>query len=896
MKRYITILLLFCFVSGLSAQNKIVIKPELKTHYLPFGFKEKIPVNFPKTALVLSGGGARGLSQIGVIASLKKHNIHIDEIVGTSMGSIVGGLYAAGYSIKQIDSIAVNTDWKSFFSISRSNRKNLYFEQKITEDRSLISFRMDGFKPVIPTSINNGEKVANFLNLLAINSPLNTESNFDKLLFPYRAVSTNLVSGNEEVLKNGSLSKAMLASSSVSFLLPPVEKDSLLLVDGGVIANVPVNTAIKEGNSFVIASNVSSPLRNKTELRLPWEIADQLVSIPSKKINEQNLANADIIIFPNLHKKKNNDFTNIGLLIKEGFEATEKVIPRLKNKLKEKYLLQNKQRERFFYNLHLPKSPNKLERKIFGTFSNRDSVSSNEIFYQISLLLLKGDYNKIYAEIDKQSGKNIFRVFFKKNPIVKNILISGVKSIPKPESIYNLTGKPFNSKKTVNAIIQLLRDYRSAGFTLTRIRRAAFNNKSRKLKIEVSEDSLADIKVTGNNKTLSRIVTREFPIQKNQKQIFAGLKEGSQNLRSTNLFKRSELKLKNDSTTSLIINVKEKPTALLRFGLRVDNENFTQGFLDAREENLFGTGTELGFLLGGGQRTRTFVLQNTAHRIFNTYLTYSIHGFFRSNDVRTYETIYSRHQHKYDRKITGEYRQQFYGISIGLGTQVKKFGKLIFQAKYNVHNIFVLQDSPEISPYKSKVFTVLGRLSIDTQDKYPYPNSGMYFNTYFETGQKFLGGELPFIKFFANYKNYINLSRVSNLSLKIKFGFGDNTLPLGSQFSLGGQNNFFGMRDFEYRGRQIFSVSLAYRYRLPIDIFYATYLNIRYDLGSIWQNRENIRLKDLRHGIGLTFSLDTPIGPADFSVGQSFFFRNTIDKYEIVRGPVYFYFRIGFFY
>ena len=142
----------------------------------------------------------------------------------------------------------------------------------------------------------------------------------------------------------------------------------------------------------------------------------------------------------------------------------------------------------------------------------------------------------------------------------------------------------------------------------------------------------------------------------------------------------------------------------------------------------------------------------------------------------------------------------------------------------------------------------------------------------------------------------MDLSSVSNLNLKIKFGFGDNTLPLGSQFSLGGQDNFFGMRDFEYRGRQIFSVSLAYRYRLPIDFFYASYLSIRYDLGSIWQNREDIRLKDLRHGIGATFSLDTPIGPADFSVGRSFFFRNTIDNNEIVLGPVYFYFRIGFFY
>ena len=896
MKRFLTILFIFCFLPLLSAQNKIIIKPELVTRNLLFGLKEKIPVNFPKIALVLSGGGARGLSQVGVVSALEQANIPIAEIVGTSMGSIIGGLYAAGYSIRQIDSIVTHTNWQSFFSLNRSNRKNLYFEQKITEDRSLISFRMNGFKPVIPTSINNGEKVANFLNLLAINSPLNTVNNFDSLLIPFRAISTNLVTGKKVVLKNGSLSRAMRASSSVSFLLPPVEYDSLLLVDGGVIANVPVNSAIEEGNNFTIAVNASSPLRKKNGLNFPWEIADQLVSIPSKTINQQNLDNADIIIIPNLKNKKNNDFTDIESLIHDGSNAAEIALPSLKEKLKEKFFALNKKNEKFYHHIFLPSKSNELERKVFGNFTYKDSVSNSEILYQLSLLMLTGNYHSVYAEIKKEYGKNIFRIVYKKNPIVQNVSLIGVKEIPRTKLFSKLIGKPFNSRKSVNAIIQLLRKYRKAGFTLASIKKVLFEKSLGKLVIKVDEGKLGRIEVEGNKKTLSIIVVREFPLRKDQQKIFSDLKKGSQNLRSTNLFKNTELSLVKDSTTSLIIKVKEKPTALVRFGLRIDNENFTQGFVDVREENLFGTGTELGFIFGGGQRTRNFVIEHTAHRIFNTYFTYSLRGFYKFNDVNSYDTKLSKNEHKYDKSISGEYRQQFYGVSIGIGTQVKKVGKLIFEGKYNVHNIFVLRDSPKITPYNSKVFTLLGQLSFDTQDKYPYPNSGMYFNSYFETAQKILGGELSFIKFYAQYRNYMNLSSVSNLSLTGNFGFGDKTLPVGEQFSLGGQNNFFGMRDYEYRGRQVLSVSLAYRYRLPIKIFYASYLSFRYDLGSIWQNREDIRFKDLRHGVGATFSLDTPIGPADFSVGRSFFFRNTLDKNQIVRGPVYFYFRIGFFY
>jgi NTE family protein len=124
----------------------------------------------------------------------------------------------------------------------------------------------------------------------------------------------------------------------------------------------------------------------------------------------------------------------------------------------------------------------------------------------------------------------------------------------------------------------------------------------------------------------------------------------------------------------------------------------------------------------------------------------------------------------------------------------------------------------------------------------------------------------------------------------------DNTLPLTQQFSLGGQNMFFGFRNDEYRGRQILNVSAEYRYKLPVKIFFDAYFKLRYDIGSAWEEREAIRYKDLKHGIGVTLSFDTPIGPADFSVGRSFFFKDRLPKNTLVKGEPFFYFTIGYYY
>ncbi|MDZ7764537.1 MAG: patatin-like phospholipase family protein [Melioribacteraceae bacterium] len=132
----------------------------------------------------------------------------------------------------------------------------------------MLSLRLDGFEPLLPTAINTGQQVANYLNLLTLNAPINTVTNFDEFIYPFEAVSTNLITGEPHVLNNGSLSIAMRASSSVSLVLAPVKIDSLILVDGGLVANNPVSIAKRHNPDFILAVDATSPLRDDNEVKI----------------------------------------------------------------------------------------------------------------------------------------------------------------------------------------------------------------------------------------------------------------------------------------------------------------------------------------------------------------------------------------------------------------------------------------------------------------------------------------------------------------------------------------------------------------------------------------------------------------------------------------------------
>lgn len=281
----------------------------------------------PTVALVLSGGGARGLAQIGVLKVFEQCRLPVDYIAGTSIGAIIGGLYAAGYSADSLQNIVRRIDWESLFGLrSERERTNQFLDQRSESDRSFLEMRFSHWKLVIPPSISLGYRISALLQELVWNAPYHSR-NFDFLKIPFRAVATDLVHGQGIVLRSGNLARALRASATVPIQYAPVPYDSLLLVDGGLFANIPVQAVKEFKPDIILVVNTTSPLYSSDMLDNPWRIADQVVSITIMTQNQKSLRAADFVIEPDLEGIQATDFHRTEEIIKRGVEAAQAAIP-----------------------------------------------------------------------------------------------------------------------------------------------------------------------------------------------------------------------------------------------------------------------------------------------------------------------------------------------------------------------------------------------------------------------------------------------------------------------------------------------------------------------------------------------------------------------------------------
>ena len=289
-----------------------------------FGTLPSFAKQRPRVALVLSGGGARGGAHIGVLRVLEREGVPIDLIVGVSYGALVGGLYAAGYSVDDVERIIVETDWWEITNNSPDRRlSNL--NRKPMADRQMLALRLDKFDLKFPYGIFAGQKIQHFLNQLTLGATYRARNDFDRLPTPFRAIATDILSGEQVVLKNGSLGTAIRASISVPGVFAPISTEHTHLVDGGIVNNLPVDVALDAGADFVIAVDCATPLRTqKHEIEDLIDVIDQAVSF---RIEEKKIANrkrAHVLISPDLKRFDAGDFNLSYTLIPIGEKETEK--------------------------------------------------------------------------------------------------------------------------------------------------------------------------------------------------------------------------------------------------------------------------------------------------------------------------------------------------------------------------------------------------------------------------------------------------------------------------------------------------------------------------------------------------------------------------------------------
>ncbi|TNJ33179.1 patatin-like phospholipase family protein [Arenimonas terrae] len=256
----------------------------------------------PRVGLVLGGGGARGFAHVAVLKELERQRIPVDCIAGTSMGALIGGLYASGMSADRIEKELRAMNWTQMFN-DRVERPERSFRRKRDDDLALIAGKPgignDGIK--IAPGVLSGERV--LLLLERLTQPVATRRHFDDLPIPFRAVATDLNSGQPVVLEDGNLALAMRASMSIPAVFRPVQRGEQLLVDGGLANQVPVDVVRAMGAERVIAVDVSTPLLKLDEGASPFEIVDQIsgfMTVGSAKAQIATLGPDDVLVRPAL--------------------------------------------------------------------------------------------------------------------------------------------------------------------------------------------------------------------------------------------------------------------------------------------------------------------------------------------------------------------------------------------------------------------------------------------------------------------------------------------------------------------------------------------------------------------------------------------------------------------
>lgn len=290
-------------------------------------YAQTVPHTRPKVGLVLSGGGAKGLAHIGVLKVLEEAGIPIDYIGGTSMGSIVGGLYAIGYSASQLDSLVRRTNWDELLT-DKVSRRNLSMIEKDEDLKYLFSFPIQGKKITLPTGIVAGQNISQLFTKLT--TPVSNITDFSKFKTPFLCMATDIEKGESVLLNKGNLAEAMRASMAIPTVFTPEMIDGKPLLDGGLINNFPVQEVKQMGADIIIGVDVGFRFYKADELNSLVRIIEQSIFMHSLEQTQKNKDSCRILITPKLTEYNASSFNKTDSLIKRGERAALAQFDKLK--------------------------------------------------------------------------------------------------------------------------------------------------------------------------------------------------------------------------------------------------------------------------------------------------------------------------------------------------------------------------------------------------------------------------------------------------------------------------------------------------------------------------------------------------------------------------------------
>ena len=381
---------------------------------LPLSLYSQEPTAKPRVGLVLSGGGARGAAHIGVLKVLEELHVPVYCIVGTSMGSIVGGLYSSGVEIEELERIVVETDWDMVMT-DKTPRQEVNFRNKTDWHNYNITLEVDPHNGItLPKGLITGKR----LDLMLRSLTLNASDDFDQFSIPFRAIASDIETGEMVVLSKGDLTRSLRASMAIPGVFAPVEIDGKLLVDGGVAQNLAVDVARKMGADVVIAVNISTPLRTRDQLDNFLVVISQISGIlTNRNVSDQiiTLGPEDKLIAPDLGTINSASFDRMEEAIEIGAKTAREtwdslsrysVTKREYNSIREEQLSKSRQIEKIeFLRMDQESVP------LFGyilkgiTKSARNLLKKDVLAYDIFELYKRGEFEDIDFNLVHENGK-----------------------------------------------------------------------------------------------------------------------------------------------------------------------------------------------------------------------------------------------------------------------------------------------------------------------------------------------------------------------------------------------------------------------------------------------------------------------------------------------------------
>ncbi|WP_035669237.1 patatin-like phospholipase family protein [Flavobacterium sp. 83] len=460
----------------------------------------------PKVGLVLSGGGAKGFAHIGVLKVLEEAGVKIDYIGGTSMGAVIGGLYASGYNASQIDSIFQSTNFDELLNdfIPRSS-KNFY--EKRNDELYALVLPFNNLKIGIPEALSKGMYNYNLLSRITRN--VRHIKDFNKLPTPFLCIGTNIETGEQVLLNKGNLAQAMIASSAFPSLFSPVEIDGKLLVDGGVANNYPIEEVRKLGADIIIGVDVQDDLLDRTQLKNATRILVQITNLQSIERMKKNVKETDIYIKPDIKNYGVISFDKGKEIVRKGEEATFSVFEKLKllvdetnpyNKPALKIVTDSLQ----IKNINCNELDNYTKDYVVGKLRFKPGVKTtyNDLLKGINNINATQNFSTISYSLDANNERDDLNMTLKENP-TKTYLKFGLHydSLFKSGVLVNLTRKKTLFKNDIASLDIVLGDntrynldyYIENGFNLSFGFKSQFNQFNRNVAKEISNLNLSNV-------------------------------------------------------------------------------------------------------------------------------------------------------------------------------------------------------------------------------------------------------------------------------------------------------------------------------------------------------------------------------------------------------------------